>query len=65
MTVFELAAQLTELVARGHGHSEVRLRASYGERVQVRTGVHGIEHELKFSGTHDVSETILLWGCSE
>jgi hypothetical protein len=66
----ELADQLNELVAKGHGDSEVRLRASHGDHIQVRSGVHGIQRELKFngvqpSGTHDVSETILLWGCSE
>lgn len=65
MNVYELAAQLNELVAKGHGAAEVRLRASYGDRVQVRTGVHGIQHELRHRTTTEgdqVSETILLWG---
>lgn len=68
MTLSELSDQLNELVAKGHGDSEVRLRASFGDRVQVRTGVSGIEHELKFDVTPDgdrVRETILVWGRSD
>lgn len=64
MTLTELAAQLNDLVAKGHGDAEVRLRASFGDRVQVRTGVHGIQHELKAEGDR-VRETILVWGRSD
>jgi hypothetical protein len=64
----ELADELNELVTKGHGEAEVRLRASFGERVQVRTGVNGIQHELKHDTTAEgdrVRETILLWGRSD
>lgn len=64
MKLTELAAQLNELVEKGHGDSEVRLRASFGERIQVRTSVNGIAHELRAHGTQ-VRETILLWGRSD
>jgi hypothetical protein len=66
--VRELAAQLAELERTGHGESEVRLRASFGERIQVRTGVDGIQNELKFEANADgdqVRETVLLWGRSD
>lgn len=62
MTVVELATQLMDLVRAGHGDSEVRLRASYGDQVQVRTGVDGIQHELRAHGLYGADETILLWG---
>lgn len=68
MNVRELAAQLNELVEKGHGNSEVRLRASHGDHIQVRSGMHGIQHELKFSTGPEggrTDETILLWGCSD
>ena len=68
MKLSELADQLNELVAKGPGDSEVRLRASFGERVQVRTGVNGIQHELRHDVTAEgdvVRETILLWGRSD